>query len=63
MPADLLNDGDHWRERAHEARSLAGVLGDLITREAMQRIATEYEKLATRADRRAGKPETRVARS
>ena len=42
----LLNDPDHWRARAEEARILANEMNDSKTKDAMLRIADEYEHLA-----------------
>jgi hypothetical protein len=47
-----INDPKHWRERAEEARAVAGQLTDEKSREAMLRIAKDYDQLAERAKRR-----------
>ena len=49
----LLNDPDHWRARAEEARILAKKTNDSESRDAMLRIAEDYERLAKRAEDRA----------
>ena len=47
----LVNESDHWRVRAEEARTLARQLDDSESKDAMLRIAEDYERLARRADR------------
>jgi hypothetical protein len=49
----IRDDPEHWRERAEEARHVAGQMSDPVTREAMLRIAADYEGLAEHAQRRA----------
>jgi hypothetical protein len=49
----FLNDPKHWRDRAEEARSRAGQLGDPQSKSAMLGIAQDYELLAERAKARA----------
>ena len=51
-PASVFNDPEHWRQRAEEARRMAD-LSDVPSKEAMLRIAEEYENLAERAEQRA----------
>jgi hypothetical protein len=53
MPASFINDPGHWRQRAEEARSIAEQMNDPQSKEAMLRIARDYEHLAERAERRA----------
>ena len=48
----LLKDPKHWRERAEEARRLAGQLTDPDAQKTMLGIAGNYERLAARADLR-----------
>ena len=48
-PALFINDPEHWQTRAQEARKLAEQMNDGDARQAMLRIADEYEKLAQRA--------------
>jgi hypothetical protein len=52
-PPSFINDPAHWRERALEARILAGQIDDPNAKSAMLRIADEYEHLAKRAEQRA----------
>jgi hypothetical protein len=42
----LLNDPDHWRARAEEARLLAKEMKDSETKDALLRIGDNYEYLA-----------------
>ncbi len=53
MPASFINDPEHWRRRAEEARSIAEQMSDSPSKEAMLRIAKDYERLAERAEQRA----------
>jgi hypothetical protein len=55
MPiAQHLNDPQHWRQRAEEARVQAEQMNNEQTRQTMLRIADDYDKLAVRAAIRAG---------
>ncbi len=56
----MINDPEHWRDRAKEARALAEDMADPVSKEKMLDLAANYEHLAKRAeDRRSGKnPET-----
>jgi hypothetical protein len=49
----FLNDPRHWRERAEEARSRADQIAEPQSKNAMLRIAHDYEVLAERAEARA----------
>jgi hypothetical protein len=42
----FICDPEHWRTRAEEARILANEMNDSKTKDAMLRIADEYEHLA-----------------
>ena len=53
MPASFINDPAHWRQRAEEARSVAEQMTEPQSKEAMLRIAKDYERLAERAAQRA----------
>jgi hypothetical protein len=53
MPASFINDPAHWRQRAEEARSVAEQMNEPQSKEAMLRIAQDYERLAERAAERA----------
>jgi hypothetical protein len=44
----IRDDPEHWRERAEEARHVAGQMSDPVAREAMLRIAADYEPPSTR---------------
>ena|SRR5262245_60667793 len=49
----FINDPEHWRERAEGARKFAEQMTDDAAKQAMLRIAEDYEKLAERAAARA----------
>ncbi len=58
VPSHFINDPAHWRQRAKEARALADQMDDPQSKQAMMRIAEDYERLAERAARRAtGSPQ------
>jgi hypothetical protein len=42
----VLNDPQYWREQAEEMGALASGMKDNVTRQAMFRIASDYELLA-----------------
>ena len=50
--SNLLEDPDHWRKRAQEARSIAAELNDPEAKATMQQIAEAYDLLAERAAQR-----------
>src|SRR5262249_34103275 len=52
-PRSFLNDPRHWRGRAEEARSRADQIAEPQSKNAMLRIAHDYEVLAERAAARA----------
>jgi len=45
----LINNEDHWRERAKEARKLAEKMDDAEAKRTMLAIAESYDRLAERA--------------
>jgi hypothetical protein len=49
MPNSFINDPAHWLQRAAETRALAQSMTDPQSKEAMLRIAQDYEHLAERA--------------
>jgi hypothetical protein len=52
MISHFINEPDHWRFRAKEARLLANQMNDSESGDAMMRIAEDYERLAKRAEHR-----------
>jgi RNA-splicing ligase RtcB len=48
----FLDDPEHWRNRAEEARTVAETMNDPASREIMQRIAKDYLRMAERAQAR-----------
>jgi len=52
---DVLNDPDHWRERAEETRLLAELLDTPDARASMEKIAAEYERMAALTEACAGR--------
>ena len=52
-PASVFNGPEHWRQRAEEARRMADLMSDIPSKEAMLRIAEDYEHLAEWAEERA----------
>jgi hypothetical protein len=56
MAANTFDDPDYWRSRAEEARAIGVNMTDPHTKAVMFSIAQDYEKLAQRAELRAGKP-------
>jgi hypothetical protein len=60
VPAHFINDPQHWHKRAEEARTIAASMNDPQSKEAMLRIAKDYERLAERAEKRAtGSPQSK----
>jgi len=53
VPASLINDPQHWRKRADEARHVADDMKDEISKQMTLQIADDYEHLA-KARRTAG---------
>jgi len=52
----FLNDPEHWRDRAEEARTRADQISNPQCKIAMLRIADDYEVLAERAAERLLRP-------
>ena len=53
VPAAFINNAEHWRKRAEEVRTLADDMKDEKSKEAMLKVANDYERLAKRAEERA----------
>ena len=51
----IIDNPNHWRERAEEARALAEQLNRPESKRTMLRIADAYERWAEHAQRRAEK--------
>jgi hypothetical protein len=56
VPNSFINDPAHWLRRTAETRALAQSMSDPQSKEAMLRIAQDYEHLAERAKLRAKAP-------
>jgi hypothetical protein len=48
-----LNDVKHWRDRAAQMRVLAYEIKEIDTQSIMLKLASDYDKLADRAEDRA----------
>ena len=55
MTLQGLNDAKHWRDRAAEMRVLCGEMKDFEAQTLMLKLANDYDKLADRAEDRAGR--------
>lgn len=51
-PPDFINDPDHWRRKAAQARGDAEHMEDEFRRAVILRIARDYDLLAQRAEQR-----------
>jgi len=50
MPASLINDPEHWRDRAREKRALADRLTNEQVKQTVLRVANDYERLTEQAE-------------
>ena len=50
MSHSHMDDPKHWRDRALEARRVAGLMTDGVAKELMLEVALGYERLAERAE-------------
>jgi hypothetical protein len=57
----LLDDVEHWRQRAREARAQAEQMTDSHAKQLMLTVADSYDRIAQRASDRAAIPEKRPA--
>jgi len=48
----LLHDAKHWRSRAEEMRVVAEDMRNPVNKQTALRIATDYDRLAVRAEER-----------
>jgi hypothetical protein len=48
MATSFINDPEHWRKRAEEARTLANQMNDETAKQTMLSIAADYDRLAER---------------
>jgi hypothetical protein len=53
MSGSFINDPQHWRGRAEEARTLADLMSDDMSKQMMLRIADSYDRRAERTAQRA----------
>jgi hypothetical protein len=59
MPWSYLNDPEHWRSRAKEARAMGEHIADPTSKQMMLDVAAGYERLATRAEERKSSPQSK----
>ena len=50
MPSAFLYDPEHWRTRAQTMRILARQVQDLMARQIMLRIASDFDRLAAQIE-------------
>ena len=50
--SSILDEPEHWRERAEEMLTRADQTNDPVAKEMMLNIASGYERLAERAEQR-----------
>jgi hypothetical protein len=57
LPSSTSSKADRYRIMAEEVRTAAEDMHDLVSRQTLQRIADDYDRLANRTERRLrGKP-------
>jgi hypothetical protein len=61
--ASLVNSPEHWRGRAKGARMLSAAMSDERSKELMQMVAKEYERMAERVEESLGVGRKRTGRS
>ena len=52
MPDSILDDANHWRARAEQARALAEQMAKPEAKQTILRIAQDYDRLAELAERK-----------
>ncbi|MBV9591097.1 MAG: hypothetical protein JO310_15985 [Hyphomicrobiales bacterium] len=52
MSKSFLTDGERWRRRAEEMRTLGENMRDPTTKQILLRLAVDYDTMAERADQR-----------
>ena len=52
MVTQSIDDPQHWRRRADEARRVADMLADQPSKETMREIARSYDRIAEVAEKR-----------
>jgi hypothetical protein len=52
---DKIHDPNHWQERAEQAHAMANAMGDREAREAMLKVAEQYERMVRWALDRLGR--------
>ena len=52
MVSSMVDDPEHWRQRAEEVRTVAEDMHDPVTKRSMLDTAEGYERLARRAEER-----------
>jgi hypothetical protein len=50
-----IDDPQHWRDRAGEARDIANAMGDTSAKMQMHQVAAKYDRLAEEAEDRNGR--------
>jgi hypothetical protein len=58
-PRSILDDPEHWRRCAEDARHVAKQLDDPAMKTAMLRIAKDYERIAEQIELRTHGPQPR----
>jgi len=62
MSASLVNDPEHWRDRAREKRALAERLRNELAKQTMLRIANDFDRFSRRTIKETRHKQNRFAR-